>query len=110
MKMRPLEAIEIEAGAHHVLKPGGDHIMLMGLSGKLIEGDSFPLTLTFEKSGTVEIEVPIKGVAATDAGDGHEEHMHGEDEHGEDGHGEHGHGEDGHGEDGAESHDQGHGD
>jgi copper(I)-binding protein len=82
MKMRPLKAVEIHPGEPAVLAPGGIHIMLMGLSAPLIEGTSFPLTLTFEKAGTLEIEVPVHGPGAM----GHEEPMkhdghmnHGED-------------------------------
>lgn len=63
MKMRPVEAIEIAPGQHIVLQPGGFHIMLMGLAAPLVEGESFPLTLTFEKAGNVEVSVTIASVA-----------------------------------------------
>jgi copper(I)-binding protein len=42
--------------------------MLMGLRAPLKEGQSIRLTLTFEKAGDIEVEVPVGGVAAT-AGD-----------------------------------------
>jgi copper(I)-binding protein len=57
MKMRPIAALEIPAGQPVTLKPGGDHIMLIGLNGPLREGQSFPLTLTFEKAGTRDVTV-----------------------------------------------------
>jgi copper(I)-binding protein len=60
-RMRPLAAIEIAPGEPAVLAPGGLHIMLTGLSEKLTEGNTVPLSLTFEHAGTVEIEVPIRG-------------------------------------------------
>ncbi len=59
MKMRKVEAIEVAPGEPAVLKPGGLHIMLMGLKAPLVKGESFPLTLVFERAGRVEIEVSI---------------------------------------------------
>ena len=59
MKMRPLAGLDIPAGQSVTLKPGGEHIMLMGLNGRLREGQSFPLTLTFEKAGAREVTVPV---------------------------------------------------
>lgn len=63
-KMRQIEAIEIAPGEPATLEPGGLHIMLMGLTAKLEEGASLPLTLTFEKAGDITLEVPIKGLKA----------------------------------------------
>ena len=60
MKMRPLAGLDIPAGQHVTLKPGGEHIMLMGLNGPLREGQSFPLTLTFEKAGAREVTVAVE--------------------------------------------------
>jgi hypothetical protein len=62
-RMRPVAAIEIAPGAPTVLEPGGLHIMLTGLERSLVEGETFPLSLTFERAGTVAIEVPIIGMA-----------------------------------------------
>jgi copper(I)-binding protein len=71
-KMRQIEAIEIAPGEPATLEPGGLHIMLMGLTSKLEEGQMLPLTLTFEKAGDVTLEVPIKGLKAG------EQHSHGQ--------------------------------
>jgi periplasmic copper chaperone A len=60
MKMRPLAGLDIPAGQPVTLKPGGEHIMLLDLNGPLREGQSFPLTLTFEKAGTREVSVAIE--------------------------------------------------
>ena len=60
MKMRPLASLDIPAGQPVTLKPGGDHIMLIGLNGPLREGQSFPLTLTFEKAGAREVTVAVE--------------------------------------------------
>jgi hypothetical protein len=63
-RMRPVSAVEVAPGAPTVLQPGGLHLMLMGLKQQLVEGDTLPLTVTFEKAGSAEIEVPILGLAA----------------------------------------------
>ncbi len=64
MKMRPVEALEIGAKSSTVLEPGGFHVMLMGVRSPLMEGDAFPLILTFERAGSVEVEVRVLGIAA----------------------------------------------
>ncbi|MFD2204302.1 copper chaperone PCu(A)C [Kiloniella antarctica] len=61
MKMRQVEGgIPVKAGTMVELKPGSFHIMMMGLSTPLKEGEMFPLTLTFEKSGSVDIMVHVQ--------------------------------------------------
>lgn len=57
--MREVEAIDLAAHATVELKPGGLHIMLMDLKQPLREHDGFPLTLTFERAGSVEVEVQV---------------------------------------------------
>lgn len=64
MKMRPVDDVPLPAGESVVLEPGGLHIMLMGLKAPLKEGTSFPLFLTFEKAGTVGINVKVAGPGA----------------------------------------------
>lgn len=65
MRMRRIPAIDVPAHATVNLEPGGFHVMLMGLHAPLAEGETFPITLTFEKSGSVRIIVPVQGVAAS---------------------------------------------
>jgi periplasmic copper chaperone A len=65
MKMRPLASLDIPAGQPVTLKPGGDHVMLTGLNSPLREGQSFPLTLTFEKAGTREVTVAVEKPGAS---------------------------------------------
>jgi len=59
MKMREVEAIELPAGKTVELKPGGLHIMLMGLKAPLKAGSSVPLTLKFEKAGEVSVKLTV---------------------------------------------------
>jgi copper(I)-binding protein len=77
MKMRPVKAIEVAPGEPAVLKPGGLHVMLMGLKAPLVKGQSFPLTLVFEKAGKIEIEVPIGEATAMDHQMDHKGHKRG---------------------------------
>ncbi|WP_108396055.1 copper chaperone PCu(A)C [Devosia submarina] len=68
MKMRHLhDGLPIPAGETVTLAPGGLHIMLMNLEGKLVEGETITISLTFEKAGTVDVELPILGAAARSA-------------------------------------------
>lgn len=64
-RMRPVEAVEIAPGGTAALAPGGLHVMLMGLAAPLKQGDSFPLALTFERAGRIEVEVRVEAVGAT---------------------------------------------
>ncbi len=50
------------------LQPGGYHIMLLGMKGPLKEGTTFPLKLTFEKAGTIEVTVTVAKVGAMGPG------------------------------------------
>lgn len=70
MKMKMLEALDIAPGQPAILKPGGMHIMLMGLKAPLKKGETIPLELTFEKAGTVQVLVPVGGVADQAVGSG----------------------------------------
>lgn len=64
MKMRALPFLELPAGQSVELKPGGYHIMLMGLNGQVKAGESVPLTLVFEgrdgKRETLELKAPAQ--------------------------------------------------
>ncbi len=65
MKMAELpDGIEIPAGATVILAPGGLHLMFMQLKQPLVEGTRVPVTLTFEKAGTVELELDVGSVGA----------------------------------------------
>lgn len=60
MQMTEIEGgIPIAAGEAHVLKRGGDHVMFMGLNRPLEQGTEITVTLTFEKAGDVQVQVPV---------------------------------------------------
>ncbi len=60
MRMRQVDAIDLPAGKSVELKPGGLHIMFIGLKAPLKAGDSFPMKLKFEKAGEVTVEVKVE--------------------------------------------------
>ncbi|PHQ71996.1 MAG: hypothetical protein COB93_01740 [Sneathiella sp.] len=64
MSMAPTDAITIAPGEKIVLKPGGYHVMLMGLKENLSEGRRFPLTLVFDRAGEIEVSVHVKDAGA----------------------------------------------
>jgi len=65
MKMRQLtDGLAIPAGGSVTLKPGGYHVMLIGLKKPLAAGETFPLTLTFEKAGNISVTVRVKAMGA----------------------------------------------
>lgn len=71
MRMRKLDGMDVNPGEPAVLSPGGNHVMLMGLHQPLKEGQSFPVTLIFEKAGKVTVDVKV-GKAGAMKPDEHE--------------------------------------
>jgi len=59
MTMKPAGAVDIPAHGKVELKPHGLHVMLMGLKKPLAEGDTFVVTLTFAKAGSVDLQVVV---------------------------------------------------
>ena len=77
MRMQALpKGLDLPAGQTVELKPGGYHIMFMGLKEPLKAGATVPATLVFEKAGKVPVTFAVENAAAQ-AG----EHQHGGEEH-----------------------------
>ncbi len=65
MKMRPVAGgLEIKPGATVTLKPGGFHIMFVGLNKPLKQGEHFKVTLDFAKAGKVDVDFTTEGIGA----------------------------------------------
>lgn len=81
MRMVRIEdGIAVPAGGSAVLKRGGDHLMLLGLTRSFEQGDSIEVTLTFEKAGDMVVTIPIdleRKPAASAHGHGHDTGSHG---------------------------------
>ena len=66
MKMERIEdGIAIPAGTTITLKPGGNHLMFMGIQEPFIAGQNQKITLTFEKAGTVEVDFAVRSIPET---------------------------------------------
>lgn len=77
MRMAEIERLVVPAGGMVELKPGGLHVMLLGLTRNLEEGDTFSLTLHTQDGGTVVMDVPVTvGHGADDHNDHHDHHDH----------------------------------
>lgn len=59
MKMAHVNGVEVPAHGSAELKPLGLHVMLVGLNHPLKAGETFPMTLVFEKQGEVPITVTV---------------------------------------------------
>jgi len=76
MGMETVEFLEIPANGSIELKPGGDHMMLMGLKEPLKVGATVKLVLEFEDGRpSIELALPIKKSAPADHSD-HDHHEH----------------------------------
>lgn len=97
MRMRHLESgLDIPAGGAVELRPGGLHLMLMGLKRPLKQGEAIQGVLTFRDAGDIPVTLPVeaagapapgkatsgKAASGKDAG-GHDDHQHGDHQHGD---------------------------
>ena len=64
MKMRQVAGVDLPAGKTVQLKPGGYHLMFMGVKQQLKDGDTVPLTLTIENNDgtkeTIDVQAPVR--------------------------------------------------
>jgi copper(I)-binding protein len=71
MKMRPLDqGLAIPAGGKIELKPGGYHVMFIGLKAPLEKDTKFPGKLVFEKAGAVDVEFQVEAMGQAGASHG----------------------------------------
>ena len=62
MEMRQVPQIDVPAKGRTELKPGGLHVMLIGLQQELKVGETAAITLTFEDGSTTTVNAPIQEV------------------------------------------------
>lgn len=60
--MRELDALPIPAKRRVNLKRGVYHLMFTGLYSPLVEGDTVPVTLTFERAGNLDVAFDVRGM------------------------------------------------
>ena len=54
------EGIVIPGGKTLILEPATSHLMLLGLTADLMQGETFPLTLRFERTGEVTVTARVR--------------------------------------------------
>ena len=66
MRMRELEnGVVLPPGQTIELKPGGYHVMFMGLKAPFVKDQKVSATLVFEKAGRIDIEFQVDALGAT---------------------------------------------
>ena len=64
MEMRPISTLSLAPGQSVTLGPNGYHIMLVGLKAPLKEGDTLPITLSFQHAPKQDVTVPVMKLGA----------------------------------------------
>ena len=59
MRMQQVPSLEVPAGGELSLKPGGAHLMLIGVKAPFKTGEKVPVKLRFEKAGEVEVQLEV---------------------------------------------------
>jgi copper(I)-binding protein len=74
MKMQQVPQVDIPAGGNVTFAPMAYHVMLVNLKDRslLVDGKRFPMTLHFEKSGDVTVEVAVQKQPP----EGSQQHVH----------------------------------
>lgn len=74
-EMRELtQGVPVPPGGKVVFEPGGKHLMFLGLKGRLTEGQTVKVQLSFEKAGKIDVDFTVKGIGAGAAQGGHHHH------------------------------------
>ena len=71
-KMEMLKVLELPPGQKVELKPGGIHLMLIGLNESLVGKEKVDIILSFDKAEKINIQVPVKSIKNS----GHDHHHH----------------------------------
>jgi copper(I)-binding protein len=71
MRMREVKSLDVPANGAFELKPGGAHLMFIGIRQPLKEGDRVPVTLKFERGGEVKVEFHVVPLTAGTGGHRH---------------------------------------
>ncbi|AQX30015.1 copper chaperone PCu(A)C [Bartonella schoenbuchensis] len=75
MQMKKLSnGIEIPGNGEIILKPGGNHIMFIGLSQPFQQGNKINAKLTFEKAGAINVDFFVDAIGVTSSSKPHTSH------------------------------------
>ncbi len=53
------EGFALPAGGMTMLERGGKHVMMMGLNGPFVDGESITVTFVFEQAGEMDVDIII---------------------------------------------------
>lgn len=70
MRMLPVDALAIPAGATVTMAPGGLHVMLMGLKSPMRSGDTLTATLRFRHTAPTRVTIPVQSPAVLEGSRG----------------------------------------
>jgi len=73
-KMRPISELALAEGETVKLEPGGTHLMMIGIASAFATGQTVPLSLEFERAGTIELDVPVMTHGTAPHGSDHSHH------------------------------------
>ncbi|MCG7920662.1 MAG: copper chaperone PCu(A)C [Candidatus Thiodiazotropha lotti] len=76
MRMRKVEKIDLPAEQKISLKPGGLHVMLIGLKQKLVPGEKIGLTLSFDDGSELKLDAPVRKLRMKMKQSDHGSHNH----------------------------------
>ena len=65
MRMSEIKKLTLVVGQAVSLRPGGKHIMLIGIKQALAAGDSVPLELLFSNGRRLQLNIPVLNTAPT---------------------------------------------
>ena len=65
MRMREVPGYEVPGRGRVELKPSGAHLMLLDIKRPFKQGEKIPLTLRFERSGEIKVELAVRAAGAT---------------------------------------------
>lgn len=75
MRMREVEGgLVLPPGQTVELRPGGYHVMFMGLKEPFTKDQRVPATLVFEKAGRLQVEFKVEALGAAGPAAGHHKH------------------------------------
>ncbi len=78
MKMRPVAAVTVAAGETLLFRPGGFHLMLLGVDADLVPGEAHPISLLTEDCGAIEMDAVVRSLfqRSAPAEKAHDHSMH----------------------------------
>lgn len=67
MQMNAVDALTIKPGQAMEMKPGGLHVMIMGLKTPIKVGETIQLRLQFARAGEITVDAQVRGVGGAHA-------------------------------------------